>query len=203
MRDVKGLAEAFAAVARPEIRQDHTASSCIASTWITLEVMRRFRIAGQPMTVQVDIYNAAFVRREALLGRRPRTRDEAIAWSEQFGTWSVGVGLRTESMAQGINGHLVAILDEHLLIDASIDQANVPAHGILLPGVLIAVAPVLFLDGFEPLRCDVNGSRVVYRVHHLADDFTGSYDWGHNLETDGAVDRILAHLAARGCRPDG
>jgi hypothetical protein len=54
MENLERLVAAFASIARPEIRQDHTAASCVASTWITAEVMRHFGVSARPVTVKVN-----------------------------------------------------------------------------------------------------------------------------------------------------
>jgi len=189
MHDLEKLLPAFASVARAEIRRDHLAGSCVASTWITLEVMRHYGISGRPVTVRVNVYNHSFVQHERRLGRRPTTDDAADIWV-------VGVGFQKEE--DGLGTHVVALLDNKFLVDASIDQANNPEHGIILPGVVCVrintpVSPVL--------TCDVEGQRLTYIFTNTDIDFNSLYDWGRNPQTDAAVSRILAHLKDLGFRP--
>lgn len=189
MQDLDKLLPAFASVARTEIRRDHLPGSCVASTWITLQVMRRFGISGHPLTVKVNVYNASFVRHEQRLGRRP-TADDA----EDI--WVVGVGFQKEE--SGLGTHVVAVLDDKFLVDAAIDQANDPEHGIVLPGVVWGRinSPLFPLVTYE-----VAGQRLTYILTNAPIDFDVLYDWSHNPQTDAAVARILAHLKDLGFVP--
>lgn len=202
MSDIHTLAGVFAEIARPEILQGHLVNSCIASTWITIEVMHRFNVPARPMTVRANVYNRTYVDLEQRLGRR-LTRAETQEATGRHGAWIVGVGFEDNETPCGFNAHLVAILNEQLIVDASIDQANNPDRGITLPSVLVALADSTFLEGLCPLRCDVNGQYVTYLPFHLAADFASSYDWGHNPETDLAVERITNKMHARGCTACG
>jgi|SRR5579864_296865 len=99
------LVAAFAAIARPEIRRDHTISSCVASTWITIEVMRHFGVSARPLTVKAEICNAAFIDFEKKHGRRPLVGESAE-------TWIVGIGFGKD---QGhIGTHVIALVDERI-----------------------------------------------------------------------------------------
>jgi hypothetical protein len=185
MANLEKLVAAFASIARPEIRQNHTAASCVASTWITIEVMRYFEVPARPVTVKTEVSNAPYLELERKLGRRPDPG------ATENGAWLVGIGVQKE---QGcIGAHLVAILDNRILVDASIDQANDPEHGIVLPGVVWTHINEAFLAG-TPLACRVSGQRLTYFPSGATLDFRSLYDWGHNLQTDGAVARIISRL---------
>jgi len=185
MENLEKLVATFASIARPEIRQDHTAASCVASTWITVEVMRHFGVSVRPVTAKVNIYNASYVELERQLGRRPDPG------TTQDGAWVVGIGFEKER--GGIGTHIVAVLDDRILVDASIDQANDREHGIVLPGVVWTPINETFLAGLS-LTCCVSGQRLTYIPSSTALDFASLYDWGHNPQTEGAVTRIVARL---------
>jgi|SRR5271155_2083769 len=185
MDNLEKLMAAFASIARPEIRQDHTAASCIASTWITIEVMRHFGVPARAVTVKTEVSNARYLELERKLGRRPDPG------ATENGAWLVGIGVQKEEGC--IGAHLVAILNDRILVDASIDQANDPEHGIVLPGVVWTYINEPFLAG-SPFACRVSGQRLTYFPSSTALDVRSLYDWGHNLQTDGAVARIIARL---------
>lgn len=103
----------------------------------------------------------------------------------------------------GIGGHVIALVDERILVDASIDQANDSAHDIVLPGVLWARVNEAFRVGTpgNHLTINVAGQHLTYIPSDTEIDFHSSPDWGHNQQTDAAVDRIISHLKALGFCP--
>jgi len=188
---VNDLVAAYAAIARPEIRKDHLVGSCVAATWITIQVMRLFRVRARAITVRVEICNSAFVNFEREFGRRPLLGESAD-------TWIVGVGFEK---GQGLVGtHVIALIDEQIIVDASIDQGNAPEHGITLPGVVYTVVEKEFHSGTRMI-VDVSGQRLVYIPHNVKIELRSLYDFNHNAETDGAVQRIAAKLEQMGFHP--
>jgi hypothetical protein len=193
VQTVEELVVAFAAIARPEIRKDHTASSCVASTWITIEVMRHFRVSARPLTVKAEICNTAFIDFEQRHGRRPLVGESAE-------TWIVGIGFGKDEGYIGT--HVITLVDERIIIDASIDQADAPEHGIVLPGVLWTVIDERVLAG-ESFTHELSSQRVIYIPERSEFDLTSYYDFQHNPETDSAVQRIVKRLEGSGFRPLG
>lgn len=184
MHPLESLLERFAAVARPEIRRDHLPNSCIASTWITIEVMRQLGVAARALEVRLSVGNAAYRRLRDLFGP-PKTPTLLKQWAAEHGAYVVGVGFDDGSV--GIGGHLVALVAEGFLVDASIDQTVDPPHGLNPPPVPWGVADPLFLSGARPLqRLDVGNLFVEYSQHPVASRYLDSYDWRHNQETDAA-----------------
>ena len=133
------LIRRYVEVARPIILDDFAPNCCIAATAITLGVFRSLGIRAEPFSCRVVIFNRAFIDRSERAGRVPQTPAEVREWTGDGLSWSLGVGWPAPHLT-GWPGHLVALVED-ALIDASIEQANRPAKGIVLPPVLAAKAP--------------------------------------------------------------
>jgi len=108
------ILERFSLIARPEILRDHLPSSCIASTWITIQVMQQLGFSARPLEVRLSVGNAAYRRLRDQLGP-PRTQAQLAEWSREHGACVVGVGFDDGSV--GIGGHLnQSTQDWHTLI---------------------------------------------------------------------------------------
>ena len=194
-RSIESLLSRFSEVARPEILKDHLPNSCVASTWITIEVVRQFGFSATPLEVRLTVGNAEYRRLRDQHGRPPRTNEELVDWGNRHGAWTIGVGWDQES--GGIGGHVVALLEGRYLVDASIEQVTDASHEIVPPPVLWGLLDPLFLYGQKPLqRMDTGGLFVEYILHPTAVRYEQLPDWGHNPETDGAVERIVAACVA-------
>src|SRR5438309_1312644 len=85
-------------------------SCCINATAVLRHVCREHELQASPFAVRARIY-------------APR--------------WSVGIGYyRGDAGKSAWPGHLVLRVHDYL-VDATIDQANRPEHGIVLPPVVI------------------------------------------------------------------
>lgn len=189
---LQSILERFASIARPEILRDHLPHSCIASTWIAIQVIRQLGFAAHPLEVRLSVGNAAYRRLCDQFGP-PKTHDQLEQWFRQYGAYVAGVGFDDAPIR--IGGHLVAVVDAHFLVDASIDHVAAPSHDLNFPAVLWGPVDPLFLSGMRPLqRMDVLGLFIEYSRPPVAWCYETSYDWRHNPETDSAVSRILAAI---------
>jgi hypothetical protein len=187
--DVEALIRAFAQVARPEILRHHSPDSCVASTWVTVQVMSHFGLGAEPLELRVSVFNSGYLRRERKLGRPLNEREICAP-----GVWSVGIG-HPPFEAGGLGGHLTARVARRYLVDASIDQASDPAHGIQLPGVLWGgIDEDRFIRSQAPLRLEVGDQAVEYWRRPTTVDFRSLPDWGRTPEIVGALDRIVTML---------
>ena len=188
--DVEDILGRFAEVARPEILRDHIPNSCIASTWITIEALRRLGINAEPLEVRLTVGNAAYKRLVSEIGRPPQSEEELEEWSNQHGADVVGVGFDPPTPGN-IGGHIVALADGSHLVDASIDQVSNPATGILPPGVHIGKVDPGFRWGRRPLQqLDTDDLYIQYLRTVVPTPWKKNYDWGSNPETESAVERI-------------
>jgi hypothetical protein len=129
--------------------------------------------------------------------QEPEPKPEELRhWCETTGAWSVGVGYaEAEKRINGWPGHLVAYLPQHrILLDASVDQANRPVRGIILPPVLtVPNIPSRFLNGDTRLVGSFNGMFLEYR-HVPNETFRTTKDWTEYWRIKDAVKRILKRM---------
>lgn len=98
---------ALAQVCRVEILKDFGRASCIASTRIVIEVLRRYGIHGMPIAVRAHVRDMANTECDVLIG------------TDCFIPHRRGLWKGTAA------SHLVAIIPaQRILIDASLDQAE-------------------------------------------------------------------------------
>lgn len=168
------ILEAYARVARPRIKERFGVDSCIAATRITIQVAERFGLSAVPVSVVARAMNAEYMACEARFGRVPKNRREFDEWCEEYGAYVARVGDPDRSDG---SGHLVAVVEGHTLVDASIDQIARPAHGLRLPPVLLAEARPGFRDG-APVLSGVGGGAIVqYQVAEEVDWYSRSEYW--------------------------
>jgi hypothetical protein len=186
--DLATLLERYAGVARPIIRADFSADSCIASTRITLAVCRAFGWRGAAVPTSLRVANRAYM--DLLAG----TTDEATA--EALGAKAVIVG----DQPNGDVGHLVAWIHRRYLVDAALDQVERPEFGLLVPGVLvIPVRDLTRVGGVEgELATPAGTVSIGYAVRTRELGYQRAPDWLEPERGAMAVARILAALAHRG-----
>ena len=191
--DIGETLRRYAEVARPEILRDHSPDSCVASTWITVEVLRRLGIKAESLEVRLSVGNPAYERLVGEIGP-PQTKEALEEWFDQHGADVTGIGFDPASPSS-IGGHIVALADGWYLVDASIDQASNPSTGIVPPGVHIGRVDARFLMG-RPQRLDTADLFIEYQRHEVPTSWRESIDWGSNPQTESAVARIESLLKA-------
>jgi hypothetical protein len=181
----------FAAIARPEIRRDHILPSCIAATWITVAVMRGLGLRAEHCEVVASVGNKTYAALWRLYGP-PKTREELDEWTRK-GSNIVGIG--HERGAGGIGGHLVAVVEDTYVVDASLDQVADPTTGLAIPPVFVMrIDPRGIPYG---IMRDVSGTLFVeYVKRRTLSDYTVSPDWGRTSDVLDAVERILVLMRA-------
>lgn len=181
----------YSHIARDEIRKDFGPRSCVPSTWITLRVMQRLGFSASPLVVQVHIFNAAYLSALSRNNGIDPTPEENAEWTSRYGTWAIGIGLQSPGETDGIGGHVVATVEGRYLVDASIDQANVPERGIVVPKTIVTPLTPLFIHGIAPLTVDVDGIEVRYFLHRLPAPLESLPEWGDSAESEQVVERIM------------
>ena len=106
---------------------------CIAIARINQIILEAYHFKVIPLTVQIEIFNEAFVEK----GRPPKDEHEAKAWAEE-GVWKIVLGYRKQPLKPGMwPGHLVSIVNNQYMLDISITQANRPHKNINLQPLAI------------------------------------------------------------------
>ena len=172
------IVEAFAAVARPIIRGEYDIDSCIASTSIAVGVLRHFGLQVMPMVARMRAFNPAMG--QCLREAGPLDAHAFERWNCDQGARMVSIGYADgRGVSEGYwAGHLVALVERQLLVDASADQASRPNDSIYLPGVLVAPITPMFRAGLERLllRTGDKGG-VVYEPYPADRSFRAAPHW--------------------------
>ena len=187
-------------VAKAALRRRFREDSCINSTRVLFDVYRAFGLAAEAVTVRARIYSSGFVNRAAREGHMPESPEEASSWTSEAGVWSVGIGYGGADMGRDKwPGHLVLRSDAHL-IDATIDQANRPEHGIVMPPLLLlSHTPDAFWNAEELLEAEVNDCHVIYEPRPHDHSWMGSPAWSGRSHVEGAVATdLIRYLESRG-----
>lgn len=126
--------DALVDAARPVIRTEFRADSCIASTRIGIDALAYFGIRAVELPVSVLVFNAdaaALVSAGVTLeDLREQTR--AIPVERPGGPWTIGVGMGT-GLPGAWPGHLIVTVPEiGVICDLSIDQAARPQKDLPL-----------------------------------------------------------------------
>ena len=175
-------------VARGEILRTYSRDSCIASTRILIELLEAQRAPARALVVRCAVLNRAAHE----MMRRGTPEPGSEEWLAAGG-WGLGIGYPGEQLPGRWVGHLVAILEERVLVDLSLDQANRPARGIEL-APLIAQVDAKFLRGRRPIMGDFGETFVRYEADPNNRSYEVSRDW-HMPERHGpTISRICRRL---------
>lgn len=195
----------LAKTARPTILSEYREDSCIASTRIITKVLRRFGFDAEPMVVQLGVFNQQYAEAVAQGSNPPvdGSKDELIAWMDKHKAWAVGVGTPgpvndwrctvkgNNPWVGGQASHLIAVMrTPRVLVDASLSQANRPAHNIKLPDLFVGKVLPGFLDGSERAWYYVNHCSMEYIPFPADESFRVSPDWKDKSRTRHLVDSL-------------
>lgn len=169
------------------IYKHYSSDCCLSATRITIEVMAAFGVVARPMVVSTMVMNPKMFQLARLKGDLPDTKEELDAWVAE-GAWALGSdGRRTSMEPVGPNAwawHLVALVGDSHLIDASSRQMNREARDIFVGDIVIGPQPAQFATGQVPavLQCE-NGTILSYRAEPDVDEYKKmqGYTAGHTL----------------------
>lgn len=197
----------YAEIARDEIRRDFAIDSCIASTRITIEVMKNLGIRARPLSVEVMVFNKQFHETVQAEGWPTVTGKDFEDWCDRHGAWSVGIDRSQSRGEDRWPGHLTAVVgNKPYLVDASADQLNRPHKGIEMPGVFVTpLEQSGFVTGWEPMifvRESEGEVDMVTRYMAFPKDKTyrNSRDWSDPKRFMPVVERILKRLDKTGLK---
>ena len=194
---LSSLLDRMAPVVREEVRRDFLPNCCIASAAILQRVFRHFRFSTSPVPVEVVVRNPRFVTLIERGCKIPGDPDRMRQWFKGTGAYSVGITRESPGNhfeGGGFSGHLVTRVQD-VLVDASLDQASRPAHGINLPRFIVTNIAPGFLEGKSQVGI-VNGCEVLYT--RLTGDSTwrSSPDWTNEDRARRAVNAIIERVKA-------
>ena len=188
--------DAYVRLARPIMVKAIGRQSCIASTRITIEVMDRFGIPAEPapckLIAQCEALMLAYV--SGFNGEEKRAMSRK---AKSF------VTRRVNPRDPGWCGHVVAVVEGKLWLDASIDQIHSPELGFEIPHevLLIPLDPkVPIPDTAIEAVVDVGEHRVKLNYipsgdYSFVDTPAWEFDAGMELIVDCIVNAIVEDLA--------
>jgi hypothetical protein len=186
--EILAVLQRFAKVAYPIIRESFRVDSCIASTAITINVLSHHGIKAIPFPCSVFLMNAKFVELVERLRRKPTPQE-----FDEYGAWTVGVGLAPPGVK--MVGHLVAMVEDKYLVDASLTQGNRPAKQIEVPPVLVARIPRNFRRGKETFKVQgLLGTVARYESQFKNKVWMQSRNWTDRSDQVYSVNKILAAM---------
>lgn len=150
------ILDGVTAHARPLILGEFRADSCIASTLVTIEVLKYFGITAEPLALSVIVFNAE----AAQMLTDGATMDDVgeatrkISLNAEGGPWTIGVGsgqqTRRPGEPLGWAGHLIATIpDLKVIVDNSIDQISRPHKQLTFTPMWTRVPDDRWWDGTE------------------------------------------------------
>ena len=170
--------------------------SCIMAAAVLIDVLNTQGVKdAYPLTVKPRILNPKFTSR---LKREPfpQTPQLQAEWSAD-GCSIVAIG-HGEGSSRQWPAHLIVIIPKALdgrnaALDLTVTQANVPAWGIELIPLMMAV-PDEFLKGAKEFKAPVNGSIVIYQAFPEDRSFEETPLWRKKEGRNPIVNRILSRL---------
>jgi hypothetical protein len=147
--------------ARPILLRYLHPDSCIESSALALDFLRRLGIACRELPVEVSVMNEPAWRLYEGGSTYGASPEERAAW-DLAGAWGVGLGMISTPVPRPDQyaGHLIVVVEGGWLLDLSLDQASRPRHGIVVAPLLAAIPGGLHHGtAFET----AGGVRLVYR----------------------------------------
>lgn len=199
--ELRGIAlQEIAEATRETVLKRWNPDSCIASTRVAMEVCRDFGLRSYPLEVV-----AAFATRKAYGLMAQNLPHKGVE-----GAWSVALGFpRTEKerlarekpiVGNTWYGHLVLMVENEWLLDASADQASRPQHGMIVKPFARHVGPRFATEGSEDswfahdTYHEYVSSPSVDKRWKESPDWYDKERWGR---IGGVVDQVTTKAAAR------
>lgn len=181
-------------ILREESRQYLRADSCIASTWLGMQVLALLHVrAMYALVVEATVSNRLWWDRLKAAETSPSTA-ERQKWIVDGG-WSLGVGVASSPpRLGGWNGHLVAIVSRRWLWDLSIDQASRPEKGLQLPPCVVAPVDEAFLRGKRTLVGEFENGVITYDARPGDRTYQASPNWDYDPRPAPIVTRTIERL---------
>ena len=153
--------------AKPAMQAAYGPRRCIICTRVAVEASRAAGLKASPLAVEVDIVMPSGF--EAHMGFEP-------SGAVNPGDW---------------NGHLVAIIENRVLLDLTLDSMTVPGAD-LYPAPLVAPVDAGFAGGQkETIEVD-GGIQITYTPHPENREFLSREDWGDRPERERVLPAVIA-----------
>jgi hypothetical protein len=154
-------------VVREEMLKVAVPNCCVATVAVLCRVFKHHGFKPRALPVTVVIQNPKMVRLLASGARIPDDPEATRRWFKATGAHSIGIVPESALASrmrgyEAYGGHLLCHVQD-VLVDASLDQASRPEHGIRIPPFMAVHATAPFLRGDGMLVGKVHGCEVQYR----------------------------------------
>lgn len=181
---------------------------CIAACSYLKKIFNLYGYTAEPLPVSVAVFNAEAAH---LLhhNRIPEDFNSRKRLYQITGAWSVGiiaentctdVPITSGGKGGAFHGHLILRVNNTLLIDGSLKQADRPQHRIVLPPlIVIRNVPDEFWRAEQRAVAEVNNCFVSYEQIHN-DRYLSAPDWTRTFPK--VLNKIISrieHTAASTC----
>lgn len=175
------------------LRSGWRTDCCIATTRALTRVFSSYGIQSHALMVELVIWNNAMREKVNAVGRVAETHEEMREWFKECGAWTMGLGIPDPAAPDSWHGHMVVVIENRVILDASIDQADRPARGVKFPYSITAEVDDTFLSGEEPRICiSPTGMLLRYQARPNDQRYVDSPDWEQQYRTDRVVHQLCA-----------
>lgn len=183
------ICELLCKFGRAEVLKHFRQDSCIASTKVVVKTLAHFKINARPLSVDVEVCNPTYCRLYDQINRLPN-EEELKLWVEQ------GARLVCIDSSGDKVGHVVAIVENELMIDLSIDQFNRPEKEIVISDGegMGGVLPRNFVRNGGRVSYNCNGCSIVYWAQPENKFFLKSPNWQVGSQTQPIVDAMIRRI---------
>jgi hypothetical protein len=154
-------------VVREEMLKVCVPNCCVGTVAVLCRVFKHFGFKAHGLPVTVVILNPKLRKLLDAGAQIPDDPEARRRWFRETGAYGVGIVPESalESRMRGyeaFGGHLVCHVQD-VIVDASLDQASRPQHGITIPRFIAAEVTPQFLAGGQMLIGKVDECEVQYR----------------------------------------
>lgn len=169
--DVRHFAHAVHSVCK----KHYAPSCCIAAVRLLCNGLTDLRFRVTPLKVVARINNEVLLRLREERGHFPQSEAESDEWAA-LGAKQVVLG-EGDPQPGKWPGHLVALVENRLLLDVTLHQANRPAHGIVLDRPYMGIVLEGFADGLAKHADHTKGCVIVWEPDPDDTSFVIAPDW--------------------------
>jgi len=168
------------------------ADRCLNATRVAVEVMKRFSLATEPVSVTATAMNGIYAERVKKMGREP-TQQDVNEWAA-LGGWAVGIDLNGVENGKWA-GHLVCVVGKEWLVDAAAGQFSRPEKQIPVPEVFVGQVTPRWHKGKEGANFEgPEGAVLCYRARVGEATWMKQPGWQASKENMQAAEEIVKRM---------
>ena len=165
--DTMTLLRVFGGFASLVIPRLFTNGSCIASTAITLDVLEHYDRLASPWEVCLHVVRLPY---------------------------HLEVGCHPPESSDGVGGHLVALVEDSFLVDASLRQVTDTNPALRVPHVFVGELMPKGTSLRDVYDFSIAGAALRYEGRAMSTDYRTSSDWGPSQEREAAGNAIVQRI---------